>query len=151
MPKCIWLHLCCWVLSQDTDWGVLVPLPWAIRAPEHGSALCWSLLPRLRSGTWASPGGRPATPLLPQLWKKLNLAPGAWPFSLQPSRAGAGDAAHHHLHRSASPRREDTGRAVLRGQAGTILFLLQLVLPFSVLLGGGIDVAETFLTLGWEL
>lgn len=40
---------------------------------------------------------------------------------------------------------------MLRGQAGTILFLVQLVVPFSVLLGGGIDMAETFLTLGWEL
>lgn len=40
---------------------------------------------------------------------------------------------------------------MLRGQAGTILFLLQLDLPFSVFLGGGIDMTETFLTLGWEL
>ena len=36
-------------------------------------------------------------------------------------------------------------------QAGTIFCLLQLDLPFSVLLGGGIDMAETFFTLGWEL
>lgn len=42
-------------------------------------------------------------------------------------------------------------RAVPRGQAGTILFLLQLDLSFSVFLGGGIDMTETFLTLGWEL
>ncbi|XP_063208136.1 cytoglobin isoform X1 [Chroicocephalus ridibundus] len=62
---------CCWVPSQH-HWGVPVPLSWGsavpggVTAPEHGSASRWTLLPRFCGGMWASPGGRPATRLLPQ-------------------------------------------------------------------------------------
>lgn len=65
-----------------------VPLPWGFagRDSTRASSVCAGACPRICSGTWDSPGGRPATPLLPQL-EKPNLASacglGAWPFSLQ--------------------------------------------------------------------